>query len=138
MLRQVPLGVVSIQPDGAAGALVEMHPSASASSWRGLAIGCVLGALTGASGLYGLAYEGVVPVLKSQPAAAERVRAVTIPPMVATAIVANATSARSVASAASMTTAPASSAAVIEAASNARPESPPMSVPSVSSSMPGR
>jgi hypothetical protein len=138
MLRQVPLGVVSIQPDGAAGALVEMHPSASASSWRGLAIGCVLGALTGASGLYGLAYEGVVPVLKSQPAAAERVRAVTIPPMVATAIVANATSARSVASAASMTTAPASSGAVIEAASNARPESPPMSVPSVSSSMPGR
>lgn len=138
VLRQVPLCVVSMQPDDATSALVGMHPRASASSWRGVVFGCVLGALTGAGGLYGLAYEGMVPMLKSQAVVAARVRAVSTPPMTATAMVTHAASAPSVPSAPSMATAPASSAEVIETASNARLGSTSVSVPSASSSTPGR
>jgi hypothetical protein len=61
-LRHLPHGVVAMQPDRTTEALPGASLEASSSSWRGLTIGCLLGAVIGASAMFALVYEGVVPM----------------------------------------------------------------------------
>lgn len=80
VVRQTPYSVVTMQPDGSSESIFVTQVRAS-SCWRGITIGCLVGAVVGASAMFALEYEGMsqMPAIQSVMPAHVAADATTVP-----------------------------------------------------------